>query len=51
MDLREIEWEDVDWIHQDGDQWWYLVNMVMNFQVSKEAGISQKGLCSVELVS
>jgi hypothetical protein len=29
MDLREIEWEDVDWMHlaQDRDQWWALVNM------------------------
>jgi hypothetical protein len=35
MDLREIGWEDVDWIHldQDIDQWWALVNMVMNLSV------------------
>jgi hypothetical protein len=32
MDLREIGWEGVDWIHvaQDRDQWQALVNMVMN---------------------
>jgi hypothetical protein len=32
MGLREIVWEVVDWIHlaQERDQWWALVNMVMN---------------------
>jgi hypothetical protein len=32
MDLREIEWEGVDWMHlvQDRDQWWVLVNTIMN---------------------
>jgi hypothetical protein len=32
MDLREIGWEDVDWIHlsQDRDQWRALVNTIMN---------------------
>jgi hypothetical protein len=32
MDLREIGWEGVDWIHliQDRDQWFALTNMVMN---------------------
>jgi hypothetical protein len=35
MKLREIGWEDVDWIHlaQDMDQWHGLVNTVMNLQV------------------
>jgi hypothetical protein len=35
MDLREIGWEGVDWIHlaQDRDQWQALVNMIMNPQV------------------
>jgi hypothetical protein len=35
MDLREIGWEVVDWMHlaQDRDQWWAHVNMVMNLQV------------------
>jgi hypothetical protein len=36
MDLREIGLESVDWIHlaQDRDQWWALVDMVMNLWVS-----------------
>jgi hypothetical protein len=35
MDLREIGFGDVDWIHwaQDRDRWWALVNTVMNLQV------------------
>jgi len=35
VDLKEIGWEGVDWIHlaQDRDQWRGLVNTVMNFQV------------------
>jgi hypothetical protein len=33
--LREIKRKDVDWIHlaQDKDQWWALVNSVMNLRV------------------
>jgi hypothetical protein len=36
MDLKEIGWKGVDWmcVAQDRDQWWSLVNMVMNLQVS-----------------
>jgi hypothetical protein len=36
IDLREIEWDSVDWIDlaQDRDQRRALVNTVMNFQVS-----------------
>jgi hypothetical protein len=32
IDLREIWWEGMYWIHlaQDRDQWWAFVNMVMN---------------------
>jgi hypothetical protein len=32
MDLREIGWDDMDWINlaQDRDQWRALENMVMN---------------------
>jgi hypothetical protein len=35
MDLREIEWDGVDWIGlaQDRDRWRALVSMVMNLQV------------------
>jgi hypothetical protein len=36
MDVREMRWEDVDWIHlaQDRDQWRDLVNTVMKFRVA-----------------
>jgi hypothetical protein len=35
MDLMEIGWEDVEWIHlaQDRDQWWAVVNMAANLWV------------------
>jgi hypothetical protein len=35
MDLGEIGWEGVEWIHlaQDRDRWQALVNAVMNLQV------------------
>jgi hypothetical protein len=35
MDLREIEWDGVDWIDlaQDRDQLWALVNTVMDLRV------------------
>jgi hypothetical protein len=33
--LKEIGWEDMDWIHvaQDRNQWLALVNTVMNLRV------------------
>jgi hypothetical protein len=35
VDLKEIGWEGVDWIHlaQDRDWWRALVNTVINFQI------------------
>jgi hypothetical protein len=35
MDLKERDWEVVGWIHlgQDRDQWWVLVNTVMNLRI------------------
>jgi hypothetical protein len=39
IDLREIEWDGVDWIDlaQDRDQWRALVNTVINHLVPKNA--------------
>jgi hypothetical protein len=35
-DLREIGWDGMHWINlaQDRDQWWALVNTVMNLRVT-----------------
>jgi hypothetical protein len=34
-DLREVGWKVMDWIYlaQDRDQWWALINTVMNLWV------------------
>jgi hypothetical protein len=42
MDLRELGWEVVEWMHmiQDRDQWRTVVNMVMNLRVQKRREIS-----------
>jgi hypothetical protein len=35
MDLREIEWDGMDWVHvaKDEDHWRALVNTVMKLRV------------------
>jgi ribosome biogenesis protein Nip4 len=42
MDLREIGFGDVEWIHlaQKKDRWWALVNTAMNLRFHKMRGIS-----------
>jgi hypothetical protein len=49
MDLREIGWECVDWIHlaQDKDLWRTLVNTVMNLRVPYKAGSFWTSLVAV----
>jgi hypothetical protein len=48
VDLKETEWDDVDWIDmaQDGDQWMALVNTVLNLRVPYNAGKSFNG-CTI----
>jgi hypothetical protein len=40
MNLREIEWGDMDWIElaQDTEQWNVLVNTIMNLRVAQNVG-------------
>jgi hypothetical protein len=35
IDVREIRWEFVDWMHlaEARDQWWTVVNTVVNLQL------------------
>jgi hypothetical protein len=42
MDLREIEWDGMDWIDlaEDRDKWRDFVNMVMNLRFNKMLGSS-----------
>jgi hypothetical protein len=40
MDVREIGWKGVDWLHldQDRDQWLAVMNTIMNVRVPYKAG-------------
>jgi len=40
MDLTEIWWDGVEWMHmaQDRNHWWIFVSMVMNLWVPQKAG-------------
>jgi hypothetical protein len=35
MNLREIGWEGVEWMHlaEDRDQWWALLSTIIDFRV------------------
>jgi uncharacterized protein YraI len=36
MNLKDIVWEDLEWINidEDGNKWWAAVNALTNFGVS-----------------
>ena len=40
MDLKETEWQNVDWFHlaEDMEKWLPLVKAVMNIRSPKDAG-------------
>jgi hypothetical protein len=42
MDVREIVWEGVNWMHlaRDRDQWQAFVNIVMNLQLPQKKGVA-----------
>jgi hypothetical protein len=50
IDLREIGWDDMDWIDQaqDRDQWRALVKTIMNLRVPENSGkfLSSCTICS-----
>jgi hypothetical protein len=50
MDLREINWEGVDWIHlaEDKNQWWALVYTALKLRL-RQPSLSEAGLCFMEL--
>jgi hypothetical protein len=50
MDLREIGWEDVDFISlaQDKEKQWDVENMVINFRVSYTVSYASCCLLSLE---
>jgi hypothetical protein len=39
MAVKEIEWQDMDWLHfaQDRNEWQAVVSTVMNLQVPQNA--------------
>jgi hypothetical protein len=45
MDLKEMEWDDMDWIYlgEDRDQWRTLVNTVMNHHVECLSSYARRG--------
>jgi hypothetical protein len=59
MDVKEIGWDCVDWIHLDQDRvpWWAPVNTKTNLWGPQKAGnilsscaTFSQGLCCIELV-
>ena len=41
MNLKRIKWEEVDWINvpQDRDDWWALVNTVLNLGIHRAGDV------------
>jgi len=58
MDLSEIGWEGVEWIHDTKDRdKWHLVNLVMNLLVPQKMNfilakqlLASQGVCYMKLV-
>ena len=53
MELQEIEWNRVDWIHlaQVRDKWQAPLSMIMKLFTGWGAGHSQEGLCCLQSVT